>query len=365
MKFHVNDTTFSGEMDTSDKVEIKSYNKTYDVVYNQKSLGELINENYEANDFVVIDRNVYNLDTNCLSKINSKYYYIFDANEDNKNMESVLTIIDLLFEIKFNKKNKLLIIGGGITQDVAGFVCAIYKRGLKWLLIPTTLLSMTDSCIGGKVGVNRISKNMLALFCAPNRVIVSDYFLKSLKHDDIISGVGEALKLSLIGGFDTYQYFQKNYEQLNYINLIKMSTSVKKLVIEYDELESNERRVLNYGHTFGHALEYASNYFIPHGIAVVFGMYIINKLFYQNKYEELNQIMIKMIPEKFKNINISYEVFINSVLNDKKNDGDKICFIILDEFGESKFIFKKINEINDKLKHIFDELFVDADTLSN
>jgi 3-dehydroquinate synthase len=360
MKFYVNETPFFGEMDTSDKVEIKSYNKTYDVVYNQKSLCELINENYEINDFVVIDRNVYNLDKNCLSKINSKYYFIFDANEDNKNMMSVLTIIDLLFDIKFNKKNKLLVIGGGITQDVTGFVCAIYKRGLKWLLIPTTLLSMTDSCIGGKVGVNRISKNMLALFYAPNRVIVSDYFLKSLKHDDIISGVGEALKLSLIGGVDTYQYFQENYNVLNYINLIKMSTSVKKLVIEYDELESNERRVLNYGHTFGHALEYASNYFIPHGIAVVFGMYIINKLFYQNKYEELNQIMINMIPEKFKNINTSYEVFINSVLNDKKNDGDNVCFIILDEVGKSKFIFKKINEINDKLKHIFDELFLDT-----
>jgi 3-dehydroquinate synthase len=360
MKFYVNETPFFGEMDTSDKVEIKSYNKTYDVVYNQKSLCELINENYEINDFVVIDRNVYNLDKNCLSKINSKYYCIFDANEDNKNMDSVLTIIDLLFDIKFNKKNKLLVIGGGITQDVAGFVCAIFKRGLKWLLIPTTLLSMTDSCIGGKVGVNRISKNMLAVFYAPNRVIISDYFLKSLKHDDIVSGIGEALKLSLIGGLDTYQYFQKNYDMLNYINLIKMSTSVKKLVIEYDELESNERRVLNYGHTFGHALEYASNYFIPHGIAVVFGMYIINKLFYQNKYEELNQIMIKMIPEKFKNINTSYEVFINSVLNDKKNDGDNVCFIILDEVGKSKFIFKKINEINDKLKHIFDELFVDT-----
>jgi 3-dehydroquinate synthase len=365
MKFNVNDKTFFGEMDTSDKVEIKSYNKTYDVVYNQKSLNELINENYEVNDFIVIDRNVYNLDINCLSKIDSKYYYIFDANEDNKNMESVLTIIDLLFDVKFNKKNKVLVIGGGITQDVTGFVCAIYKRGLKWVLIPTTLLSMTDSCIGGKVGVNRISKNMLALFYAPNRVIVSDYFLKSLKYDDIISGVGEALKLSLIGGGDTYQYFQKNYEKLDYINLIKMSTSVKKLVIEYDELEANERRVLNYGHTFGHALEYASNYFIPHGIAVVFGMYIINKLFYKNKYEELNQSMIKMIPEKFKKINISYNVFINSVLNDKKNDGDNVCFIILDEIGESKFIFKKINEINADLKNIFYELFVDADTLTN
>lgn len=359
MNFNVNDAIFYGKMDTSDKVEIKSYNKIYDVVYNNKSLNELINENYQKNDFIVIDRNVYNLDKTSLSKVNSKYYFIFDANEDNKNMESVLAVIDLLFEVKFNKKNKLLVIGGGITQDVAGFVCAIYKRGLKWLLIPTTLLSMTDSCIGGKVGVNRISKNMLAIFYAPNRVIVSDYFLKSLLHDDIISGTGEALKLSLIGGVDTYQYFQKNYDKLNYINLIKMSTSVKKLVIEFDELETNERRVLNYGHTFGHALEYASNYLIPHGIAVLFGMYIINKVFYKNKYEDLNRFMLKMIPDKFKKINISYNEFINSVLNDKKNDGDNICFILLDDIGKSIFVFKKLNDINDDLKKIFHELFVD------
>jgi 3-dehydroquinate synthase len=359
MNFIVNNTIFSGKIDTTDNVEIKSYNKIYDVVYNNKTLEELINENYEKNDYIVIDRNVYNLDKSCLSKIDSKYYFIFDANEDNKNMESVLKIIDLLFEVKFNKKNKLLIIGGGITQDVAGFVCAIYKRGLKWVLIPTTLLSMTDSCIGAKVGVNRISKNMLAIFYAPNRVIVSDFFLNSLKHDEIISGIGEALKLSLIGGENTYEYFKLNYEQLNYVNLIKMSTSVKKLVIELDELETNERRVLNYGHTFGHALEYASNYVIPHGIAVVFGMYIINKLFYKNKYEDLNRIMINMIPDKFKKINICYDVFINSILNDKKNDGDNVCFILLDDIGKSKFVFKKINEINDDLKNLFDELFND------
>ena len=136
----------------------------------------------------------------------------------------VLKIVDLLFEVKFNKKNKLLVIGGGITQDVGGFIAAIYKRGLKWILVPTTLLSMTDSCIGGKVCINRVSKNMLGLFCAPNKVIVSDYFIKSLKHDDIISGVGEALKLSLIGGNNTYVNFLENYNEtkIDYIRLLKL-----------------------------------------------------------------------------------------------------------------------------------------------
>jgi 3-dehydroquinate synthase len=361
MEFSVNNTFFCGDIDKNDKVTIKSYNKNYDVIYNKNTLSEIINNQYEKNDFLFIDRNVYNLDQNSLINIEPKYYFIFDAIEDTKSIDIVLKIVDLLFEVKFNKKNKLLVIGGGITQDVGGFVAAMYKRGLKWVLVPTTLLSMTDSCIGGKVCINRVSKNMLGLFCAPNKVILSDYFIKSLKHDDVISGIGEALKLSLIGGNNTYTNFLENYNEntIDYINLIKMSTSVKKLIIELDELEHNERKVLNYGHTFGHALESGSNYFIPHGIAVIFGMYIINKLFYQDKYINLNNYMLSIIPNKFKKIQISYDLFVNSVLNDKKNDGDNICFILLDEIGHTQFIFKKLTEINNDLKNIFDELFID------
>lgn len=360
MNFIVNTSLFSGIIDNSNKVDIKSYNKIYNVFYNKNNLSEIINEEYEINDFIVIDRNVYNLDKYCLSKFDSKYFYIFDAIENNKTIESVLNIIDLLYEVNFSKKNKIIVIGGGITQDVGGFVAAMYKRGIKWIFVPTTILSMTDSCIGGKVGVNRVSKNMLGLFYSPNKVIISDYFINSLKKDDIISGIGEALKLSLIGGETSYNYFKKNYNDnnINYINLIKMSTSVKKLIIEVDELENNERKVLNYGHTFGHALESASNYFIPHGIAVIFGMYMINKLFYQDKYIDLNNYMVSIIPDKFKKIEISYDLFIKSVLNDKKNNGDNVCFILLDEIGSSKFDFKKICEINNNLKNVFNDLFV-------
>ena len=360
MNFIVNNTIFNGEIDMKTQINIKSYNKIYEVIYNNNTLTELININYNNNDFIVIDRNVYNLDNTCLNNINSNYYFIFDATEETKTMDSVLNIIDILYKLKFNKKNKLLVIGGGITQDVSGFVAAIYKRGLKWVFIPTTLLSMTDSCIGGKVGVNRNSKNMLALFCSPNKVIVSDYFINSLKKDDIISGVGEALKLSLIGGEMSYNFFKENYNEdnIDYINLIKMSTSVKKLVIELDELENNERKVLNYGHTFGHALESATNYFIPHGIAVLYGMYIINTLFYNDKYKQLNNYILNIIPDKFKKINISYDVFLNALLNDKKNDGNKIGFILLDEIGKSIFIFKEIHEIEIDLKNIFKDLFI-------
>jgi 3-dehydroquinate synthase len=358
MNFSVNNTVFNKNFNNSNIINVKSYNKIYDVVYDNKNLSELINITYEDNDFILIDRNVYNLDRDCIDKKDKKNYFIFDAIENNKTIDSVLLIIDLLFELKFNKKNKLIVIGGGITQDVGGFVSAIYKRGIKWIFIPTTLLSMTDSAIGGKVGINRNSKNILALFVSPNKIYISDYFLKSLKNEDIISGLGESLKLCLTSGKDEYDYFKDNFEKKNYIDIIKISSSIKKIIIEHDELEVNERKVLNYGHTLGHALETASNYYIPHGIAVLFGMYMINRIFYNDKYIELNNYIIEIIPNKFKKINISYNIFLNQILNDKKNDGDNVCFILLDDYGKSIFIYKKLIEINNTIKEVFDDLFI-------
>ena len=358
MKFSVNDTEFYNEINERNDLLINSYDKEYSVSYSTKNLNTLLKETYNENDFIIIDENVYNLSPHTFNSISSNYYYLFNAIEETKNMESVLHIADILYELKFNKKNKLIVIGGGITQDVGGFVAGIYKRGLHWVFIPTTVLSMTDSCIGGKVGVNRNSKNMLGLFVSPNKIYISDFFISSLTHGDVISGLGEALKLSLIGGNENYQLFKKYFQTKNYIEIIKLSNSIKKTIIEHDELERNERRVLNYGHTIGHALESASNYVIPHGIAVLYGMYMINNIFYHKKYEEINNFILDIIPNKFKNLQLSYDSFVSHILNDKKNDGENICFILLDEIGESAFIFKKLNKINTQLNVIFEELFI-------
>ena len=194
LKFKIDSITFESKIDYSDNVNIKSYNKIYNVVYNNKNLLELLNDIYNDNDFIIIDNNVYKLYCKNTDFVN---YYLFDANENTKTINTVLEIVDILYNLKFNKKNKLIVIGGGITQDVGGFVAAIYKRGLNWIYIPTTLLSMTDSAIGSKINVNRNSKNMLGLFYSPNKIYISEYFLNTLKHEDIISGLGESLKLSL------------------------------------------------------------------------------------------------------------------------------------------------------------------------
>jgi len=357
MEFNVNDTKFSLCIDESETSSIKSYSKLYNVVYSNENLYNLVKENYQENDFIILDNNVFNLDTSAFHNINKKYIYKLNAIEENKNIDTVIEIINILTELNFTKQNKLIVIGGGITQDISGFVSCIYKRGIEWILIPTTVLSMTDSAIGGKTCLNHKSKNLLGVFYSPSKIFISKFFIRSLHTDDIISGIGESLKLSLIGGQECFDYFKKYFENKDFIKIIKMSTSVKKVIIEHDELDKNERRVLNYGHTMGHAIESTTNYFIPHGISVLYGMYIINTLFYDNKYQEINNLILKLIPEKFKKIDFSYNTFLHHLLNDKKNSGDLICFILLDDIGKSIFVYKKLEEINEKMKSIFCDLF--------
>lgn len=360
MNFIVDNTIFSNEdllknIELND-LKIKSFNKDYDVIHSNNNLDQLINDNYSKNDFILIDRNVFNIYDINIDILNNNIY-IYDALENNKTMDSVLDIIDNLYKLNFSKNNKLIVIGGGITQDVGGFVASIFKRGIDWILIPTTLLSITDSAIGSKVNVNRNSKNMLGLFNAPNKIYISTQFLSTLKEEDIISGLGESFKLCLIGGPIIFNMFKENLLIKNYDIIIKLSIYVKKVIIEYDELEKNERRALNYGHECAHAIESGSNYQIPHGIAVLYGMLMVNQLFFDDKYIDINELILNMIPDKFKKINMSYEIFIKHLLNDKKNNGTNICFIVLDEIGKISFQFRELDVINEKLNNIFKQYF--------
>jgi 3-dehydroquinate synthase len=360
MSFFINNNLFSSDLNLSEEMQIKSYNKTYFIEHCNKSLCTLINETYVEGDFIFIDKNVFSIEHNCFDNIEPNYYMI-DANEKIKTMETVLYVIDILIKVNFKKPNKMIVIGGGITQDVAGFIASIYKRGMSWTFIPTTLLSMTDSSIGGKVCINREIKNIISLFNAPSKVIISDFFLKTLSEDDIISGVGEAYKIALIGGEETVSQFYKSYETKDYKRIINLSHSVKKTIIEYDEFDNCERKVLNYGHTIGHAIEIASDYLIPHGISVLYGMYLINKIFYINKHSDINNFIIKLIPERFLNFSISYTKLLEAVLNDKKNNGDNICFILLEEIGRTSITYHSFSKISDKLITELNMLFVNSD----
>jgi len=358
MDFKINNTNFSNEITYNNHLSIKSLKKVYNVYYSSNDLKMLVNNIYNDKDFIFIDKNIYNLNKKFIDSFNS-FCYIYEATEHNKTIESVLNLVDNLYNINFTKYNKLIVIGGGITQDIGGFTADIYKRGIKWDYIPTTFLSMTDSCVGGKVCINKNGKNMLGLFTSPDNVYISDYFLKTLNNDDIISGIGESFKLSLIGGINTYDLFMKNYYLQNYIDIIKISLLIKKQIIELDEFDKNQRQVLNYGHSIGHAIEYMSNYYIPHGISVLIGMYIKNVLFFKEKYKIINNFILSLIHPKFFNIKFNFDLFIKNVLTDKKNNNNNICFILLESIGNTKTIYINVENIILQLKYIINELFKD------
>lgn len=371
MEFCIGNTNFERALDYSDIIAIPSYNKDYYIHYSHDDLSTILSKVYLPGDFIFMDENVYKLYGNAIDSISPTHYLIFNATENTKTMEYVLTIVNRMIQINLTKKNKLIVIGGGITQDVGGFAATIYKRGIEWILIPTTLLSMADSAIGGKVCINHGYKNILSLFNAPNDIYLSDVWLSSLSEIDLYSGLGEIYKLCLIGGENSHricsEYIQNIpecdrgiYQDIPaLLNLIKIASCIKKIIIVCDEFDKNERKSLNYGHTFGHAIEKSTQYQIPHGIAVSYGMYIINRLFHGDTsvFDEVNNTIQKLVPQSLIRKPLFLHDFLECITNDKKNDGEHICFIVLDKIGQVTYIYRTLKEIYDPLLEILQSLF--------
>lgn len=287
-----------------------------------------------SKDVLVIDKNVYDI-----YKSNyDKYEYIFkiEAKEELKNMNIVLKLVDYLMSIGFTKKDILHVVGGGITQDISSMCAAIFKRGIDWIFIPTTLLSMCDSCIGSKMGVNHNdSKNQLGTFYPPKQVIINVEFLKTLSEEDIYSGTGEILKLYALDNLE--------WEIDNLEDALKKCLSIKKAIIEEDELEKTIRPCLNYGHTFGHVFESMSNFRIPHGVAVMIGMYVIDRYF--GKDVEKYKSYIDIIKKYTKYIVLDEDLILKYLKSDKKVFSDEITLINCREFIKVKLDSKLVKDI--------------------
>lgn len=210
--------------------------------------------------------------------------FLLDATEEEKTLSGVTKVASWLQKNDCNKQNTLVAIGGGIIQDIVAFTAHVYYRGLKWAYVPTTLLGMSDSCIGAKCCINLNSyKNQLGAFHAPARVFLCPRFTETLPDRDVASGYGEILKLMWTGSVEHFQQLEgivgcEGLRSPSLPILLRASLEVKKSIIEVDEYESGLRRILNYGHTFGHALEGLTNHLVPHGLAVAWGMDLVNYL---------------------------------------------------------------------------------------
>jgi 3-dehydroquinate synthase len=280
------------------------------------------------------------------------YIHYFKANEINKNLNNTNKILNILLNKNFSREDCLISIGGGITGDISGFAASLFKRGLKFINVPTTLLSQVDSSIGGKTGVNtKYGKNLIGSFYQPNLVISDIQFLKTLPKRQIICGYGEILKHSLIANKKFYNFLDKNNKKIFNLSspfiekTIYESCKIKKNVVEKDEREKGLRKILNFGHTFAHAYEATLKYSkkINHGEAVILGIKtalnfsLKNNLLKKSEYISINNHIYNCkLPSQ---INKFFKVkdlnkILSFMLKDKKNNSDKINLVLLKKIGQ-------------------------------
>lgn len=301
--------------------------------------------------FVLVDVNTYRCVLPVLkekSKIISNAKVITIKSGDvNKNLESLAFIWEQLCDNGATRKSLLINIGGGVITDIGAFAGATFKRGIRFINVPTTLLSAVDAAVGGKTGINFNGfKNEVGVFCEAEAVIISTIFFKTLPFDELLSGYAEMLKHGLISGKDVYDkllaYDITNSNDYNHLlKLLEESVDVKKRIVEEDPTEKGIRRALNLGHTAGHAFESLAlkrEDPIPHGYAVAWGLIVELIL----SHEQLGfpsvdlQQLAKYVCEKYGPFDITckdYPALLDFMHHDKKNESEEINFTLLEDIG--------------------------------
>ena len=308
--------------------------------------------------YMLIDARVAELYPAVHSAIPDGRKYYVTATEERKTLETVADIIDAFCVAGVTRKSCVIVVGGGITQDVGAMACGIYRRGVPWCYIPTTLLAMSDSAVGSKASLNRGTKNAIGLFAPPQHIIMATSFLTTLSEQCLLSGAGEVFKLAAIGGAGLLAEAQAAWDDRDLVRLIRIGLSVKIPVIEHDEFDRKERLALNYGHTFGHALEAATNFAIPHGIAVMYGMIIVNKLMTPGKHKAFNQFLLNTLGSGFNDQRVALSDVHRTVARDKKNSGGLITLIVLDEPGKCSLRQVQWDTLVPRLRELLGGMFV-------
>lgn len=313
------------------------------------SLKEKLTSKAFSSIFVLVDDNT---DKFCLdifikkTKIGEFNKIIINSGEKNKNIDTCLKIWDNLNIYNADRKSLLINLGGGVLTDMGGFVASTYLRGVAFINIPTTLLGMVDAAHGGKTGVDfKLLKNQIGVFSEPSEVILDSDYLTTLSKDEFLNGYAEVFKHSLL----------TKKKELNFNSLLKLDfykdvtfiiekySEIKKEIVESDRFESNQRKVLNLGHTIGHAVEsysYMTSSLneLKHGEAIIVGL--ITELYISHKQlnfplEDLENIK-KTFSEYFNTVTFSdkdIEHIHDLMIYDKKNEGDKVNFVLMKNIG--------------------------------
>lgn len=239
---------------------------------------------------IIADQKIGNLFGNTLLKELKKvgvesHLFTFPSGDESKSFPVVEKIIGKMLNKKIERNDAIIALGGGVTGDLAGFIAAIYMRGIPYIHVPTSLIAMADSAIGGKTGVNLASgKNLAGRINQPKAVYMDPQLLQGLPERELYSGMGEIVKCAILKDPRLFKFLEKHPEEIKkrepkFLNkIITRSCKIKVSVIQNDEHEKGYRQILNYGHTIGHALEKLSKYELTHGEAIAIGMKLINTM---------------------------------------------------------------------------------------
>jgi 3-dehydroquinate synthase len=339
-----------------------------DIVDDFSFFDELVNTSFSQ---FVIDSNVYCLYKQLFNEIYPERLIVLDSYESVKTIDTVLQICEKMTNIPAKRNTHLISIGGGIIQDITGFVASSLYRGINWTFVPTTLLAGCDSCIGGKTSLNFLKyKNLLGSFYPPDHIVICPSFFKTLTQKDFESGLGEVVKFNIMAGPDGLDYIEGELNNLlsrddsSLKKCIENSLQFKKTFIEIDEFDRGERIKLNFAHTFGHGIETVTDYAIPHGTAVAMGMIMANhislnrKMISEEFYFKCESILRRIIHIDFDFNVIDFDEYVKAVRKDKKQINDQITAVLLSgDNRELKLVhdvqLSEISEAFSRIKDLF------------
>jgi 3-dehydroquinate synthase len=280
-----------------------------------------------------------------LSRIAETHLIAIPPGERSKTMEMCMKVLADLAKFGIDRDGVLILLGGGVVGDLGGFVASIYKRGVRYIQVPTTLLAQIDSSIGGKTGVDaKWGKNQIGIINQPEGVLIDPAFLRTLPHKEILNGIGEMVKYGVISDAKLFGELEKadihSYSDLT--KFIEPCARIKARIVSEDPGEENLRSILNYGHTLGHALEAAANYSISHGIAILYGMlsegWIAQKLgFFPTKDVQRQQALINKFltrDDLASVLRVRLEKIAHYALTDKKNVSGKMMMSLPQKIGK-------------------------------
>lgn len=324
------------------ELTIQSHRGPYAVEFDRLPFARLEREPSASSHFIMDARLADLYRTELVPALAAPSVLLIEANERSKTLDRFTSYMEHLIGRGIRRNHKLIAVGGGIIQDITAFIASTLLRGLNWEFYPTTLLAQADSCIGSKSSINvGNAKNMVGTFCPPARVFISTTLLSTLKEHDVRSGVGEMLKAHAISGPEDFDRIARDYRHILEDSecmerYILRSLEIKKRFIEQDEFDTGVRNVMNYGHSFGHAVEAATDFAVPHGIAVTIGMDMANHVatrlgrMGEDHFRRMHGVL-STNARGYTDTAIPMDAFYAAIGKDKKNVENKLTLILPDK----------------------------------